>query len=267
MEEVTVDVLIENQDEDSPKQDSNDETTVKALNDTELREQLSEYGISPGPILPSTRTIYEKKLLQFMKECPARAAGQKWCDCVSEEGKDSEQGTTTTKVVLEADNLKAAAECPSGADNKSNIDMAEKQKKLLSPDVEYSLAKIVAELQEILPEGKVAAYRSQGQRKKASRSPDKNQRPMKSDLPREDYGYPEAGTGQSVRRRTIKENPLPVKKGSESKSQVMPESPDEGFIPTRVKMAVFAIFVFILFVYVTMETNPDNPFIAFITGK
>lgn len=51
MEKVTVDVLIENQNEDSPKQDSKNETDIKALNDAELREQLSEFGISPGPIL------------------------------------------------------------------------------------------------------------------------------------------------------------------------------------------------------------------------
>nr|XP_056701429.1 LEM domain-containing protein 1 [Euleptes europaea] len=265
MEEVSVDGLLENQDGDSSKQDSNDELDVRALNDIELREQLSEYGISPGPILPSTRTIYEKKLLQFMKECPAIAAGQKRDDCVSDTGKNAEQGRT--EVVLETNNLKMTAECASGIDKKTHTDVAERQKKLLSPDVEYSLAKIVAELQEILPEGKVAAYRSQGQRKKANSSPDRKHKPMKDDMPHEDYGYPEAGAGQSTRRRAIKGNPLPVKKGAEIKSQVVPEQPDEGYIPMRVKMAVFAIFVFILLIYVTMETNLDNPFIAFITGK
>ncbi|XP_060087297.1 LEM domain-containing protein 1 [Heteronotia binoei] len=265
MEKVTVDVLVEKQNEGSPKQDSKDETDIKALNDTELREQLSEYGISPGPILPSTRAIYEKKLLQFMKGCPAVAARQKGDDCVSDNGKDEEQGINT-EVVLETNHLKVTAECASGADNKSHIDVAERQKKLLSPDVEYSLAKIVSELQELLPEGKVAAYRSQGQRRKASSSPERNHRQMKSDIPHEDYGYPEANAGQSTRRRSTKENPLSVKKGPEIKSQVVPEQQDEGFIPMRVKMAVFAIFVFILFVYVTMETNRDNPFIAFISG-
>ncbi|XP_054837673.1 LEM domain-containing protein 1 [Eublepharis macularius] len=266
MEKVTVDVLIENQNIESSKQDSNDEADVKALNDSELREQLSEYGISPGPILPSTRTVYEKRLLQFMKECPAVAARQKKDDCVSDKGKDAEQGRTT-EVVLETTNLKVTTECVSGVDNKSDIDVEERQKKLLSPEVEYSLAKIVAELQEILPEGKVAAYRSQGQRRKASCSPDRNHRQMKGDIPHEDYGYPEASVGQSTRRRTIKENPSSVKKVPETKSPVVPEQSEEGFIPMRVKIAVFAIFVFILFVYVTMETNLDNPYIAFIVGK
>ncbi|XP_077190841.1 LEM domain-containing protein 1 isoform X2 [Paroedura picta] len=266
MEKVTVDVIIEKQNEDSPKQDFKDETDVKALNDTELREQLSEYGISPGPILPSTRTIYEKKLLQFMKESPAVADKQKTDDSVSDEGKDAEQGRTT-QAALETNSLKVTAECASGADNKSHTEVVERQKKLLSPDVEYSLARIVAELQEILPEGKVAAYRAQGQRRKSSSSPERNHRQMKGDIPHEDYGYPEASTGQSTRRRSTKENPLSLKKSPEIKSEVVPGQPDEGFIPMRVKMAVFAIFVFILLIYVTMETNRDNPFIAFITGK
>ncbi|XP_015274836.1 PREDICTED: LEM domain-containing protein 1 isoform X2 [Gekko japonicus] len=266
MEKVTVDVLIENQNEGSPKQDSKDETDIRALNDTELREQLSEYGISPGPILPSTRAIYEKKLLQFMKDCPAVATRRKSDYCVSDKGKDAEQGRTT-EIVLETNSLKVTAECASGIDNKSHLDVAERQKKLLLPDVECSLAKIVAELQELLPESKVAAYRSQGQRRKASSSPNRDHRQMKGDIPHEDYGYPEASAGQSTRRRSIKENPLSVKKSPEIKSQVVPEQPEEGFIPMRVKMAVFAIFVFLVFVYVTMETNRDNPFIAFISGK
>lgn len=61
MEKVTVDVLIENMEnnnsteqngeDDLTKQDSKNEKQVKALNDTELREQLCDYGVSPGPIL------------------------------------------------------------------------------------------------------------------------------------------------------------------------------------------------------------------------
>ncbi|KAL8179039.1 UNVERIFIED_CONTAM: hypothetical protein K2H54_058851 [Gekko kuhli] len=252
MEKVTVDVLIENQNEGSPMQDSKDETDIRALNDTELREQLSEYGISPGPILPSTRSIYEKKLLQFMKECPAVAARQKSTYCVSDKGKDAEQGRTT-EIVLETNSLKVTAECASGVDNKSHIDVAERQKKLLLPDVECSLAKIVAEASNFVYSSLIrfsAGYVQQ-----------------KGDIPHEDYGYPEASAGQSTRRKSIKENPVSVKKSPEIKSHVVPEQPEEGFIPMRVKMAVFAIFVFLVFVYVTMETNRDNPFIAFISGK
>lgn len=46
-----MDVIIENKEKDSLELVTRDEIDVKALNDTELREKLSAYGISPGPIL------------------------------------------------------------------------------------------------------------------------------------------------------------------------------------------------------------------------
>lgn len=49
--------------------------------------------------LASTRAIYEKKLLRFMKECPAVAARQKSEDFVSNKGKDAEQGNSCNSVL------------------------------------------------------------------------------------------------------------------------------------------------------------------------
>uniref|UniRef100_A0A8C0G4B5 Uncharacterized protein n=1 Tax=Chelonoidis abingdonii TaxID=106734 RepID=A0A8C0G4B5_CHEAB len=40
-----------------------------------------------------------------------------------------------------------------------------------------------------------------------------------------------------------------------------------GILSMPIRIAILAIFVFVLFVYVTMETNPDNPFTNFITGR
>ncbi|XP_062975387.1 LEM domain-containing protein 1 [Elgaria multicarinata webbii] len=266
MEKVTVDVLIESKEQDSAKQDFKDEIDVKALDDTELRKQLCIYGICPGPILPSTRTTYEKKLMQLMQQCPTVAAEEKSRLDDSELENDGGKGQTT-EVVLQTNNLKVTAECASGLDNKSAIDVVERQKKLLSPDVEHSLARIVAELQEILPEGKVALQRSQGLRRKAAGSPESNCRKKRSDSPHIDYGYPDANSvGQSTRRKTVRED-CPVKQSPEIKCQVAPVNQREGRIPTRVKIAVFAIFLFLLFVFVTMETNLENPFASFIMGK
>ncbi|KAL2770968.1 LEM domain-containing protein 1 isoform 3, partial [Daubentonia madagascariensis] len=43
---------------------------VKCLNDCELQNQLEKLGFSPGPILPSTRKLYEKKLVQLLVSPP-----------------------------------------------------------------------------------------------------------------------------------------------------------------------------------------------------
>ncbi|XP_065793184.1 LEM domain-containing protein 1 [Muntiacus reevesi] len=39
---------------------------VKCLSDNELQNELDKLGFSPGPILPSTRKVYEKKLAQLL---------------------------------------------------------------------------------------------------------------------------------------------------------------------------------------------------------
>ncbi|XP_041437918.1 LEM domain-containing protein 1 [Xenopus laevis] len=41
---------------------------VRSLSNTELKEQLLKHGVMPGPILPTTRIIYEKRLQQLLDE-------------------------------------------------------------------------------------------------------------------------------------------------------------------------------------------------------
>uniref|UniRef100_A0A8C0CBJ0 LEM domain containing 1 n=1 Tax=Balaenoptera musculus TaxID=9771 RepID=A0A8C0CBJ0_BALMU len=43
---------------------------VKCLSDDELQNKLDKLGFSPGPILPSTRKVYEKKLVQLLVSTP-----------------------------------------------------------------------------------------------------------------------------------------------------------------------------------------------------
>uniref|UniRef100_A0A8C2M0P4 LEM domain containing 1 n=1 Tax=Cricetulus griseus TaxID=10029 RepID=A0A8C2M0P4_CRIGR len=43
---------------------------VQCLSDNELRKQLKKLGFSPGPIIPSTRKMYEKKLVQLLVSPP-----------------------------------------------------------------------------------------------------------------------------------------------------------------------------------------------------
>uniref|UniRef100_A0A8C8T343 LEM domain-containing protein n=1 Tax=Peromyscus maniculatus bairdii TaxID=230844 RepID=A0A8C8T343_PERMB len=43
---------------------------VQCLSDYELHKQLKKLGFSTGPILPSTRKMYEKKLVQLLVSPP-----------------------------------------------------------------------------------------------------------------------------------------------------------------------------------------------------
>ncbi|XP_062971418.1 LEM domain-containing protein 1 isoform X3 [Cynocephalus volans] len=46
---------------------------VKCLRDCELQNRLENLGFSPGPMLPSTRKLYEKKLVQLLVSPPCTA--------------------------------------------------------------------------------------------------------------------------------------------------------------------------------------------------
>ncbi|XP_063811185.1 LEM domain-containing protein 1 isoform X4 [Pseudophryne corroboree] len=52
----------------SHRENGRDKMAVKNLSNTELKEQLLKHGVNPGPILPSTRSVYEKKLQQLLEE-------------------------------------------------------------------------------------------------------------------------------------------------------------------------------------------------------
>ena len=43
-------------------------TQAEALTDEELLEELRKHGVLAGPILDSTRAVYQKKLAQAMAE-------------------------------------------------------------------------------------------------------------------------------------------------------------------------------------------------------
>ncbi|XP_018426072.1 PREDICTED: LEM domain-containing protein 1 [Nanorana parkeri] len=40
---------------------------IRSLSNMELKEELLKHGVNPGPILPSTRGVYEKKLQQLLE--------------------------------------------------------------------------------------------------------------------------------------------------------------------------------------------------------
>ncbi|XP_040279910.1 LEM domain-containing protein 1 isoform X2 [Bufo bufo] len=54
---------------------SSDKMDLKSLSDSELKEQLKKHGVNPGPILPTTRTIYEKKLQKLLEENQVKENG------------------------------------------------------------------------------------------------------------------------------------------------------------------------------------------------
>lgn len=53
---------------DKPRPEEKDEFDVSGLSNEDLKEELIKYGLNPGPIMGSTRKVYEKKLLKLKED-------------------------------------------------------------------------------------------------------------------------------------------------------------------------------------------------------
>lgn len=53
---------------DKPRLEDKDDLDVTELSNEELLEQLVRYGVNPGPIVGTTRKLYEKKLLKLREQ-------------------------------------------------------------------------------------------------------------------------------------------------------------------------------------------------------
>ncbi|XP_074936483.1 thymopoietin isoform X9 [Phalacrocorax aristotelis] len=55
---------------DKPRLEEKDDLDITEMSNEDLQEQLVKYGLNPGPIVASTRKLYEKKLLKLMEQGP-----------------------------------------------------------------------------------------------------------------------------------------------------------------------------------------------------
>ncbi|KAM4901906.1 thymopoietin isoform 1-T1 [Sylvia borin] len=55
---------------DKPRPEEKDDLDITEMSNEDLQEQLMKYGVNPGPIVATTRKLYEKKLLKLMEQGP-----------------------------------------------------------------------------------------------------------------------------------------------------------------------------------------------------
>ncbi|NXI30701.1 hypothetical protein HGM15179_010572 [Zosterops borbonicus] len=55
---------------DKPRPEEKDDLDITEMSNEDLQEQLMKYGVNPGPIVATTRKLYEKKLLKLMERGP-----------------------------------------------------------------------------------------------------------------------------------------------------------------------------------------------------
>ncbi|XP_035871636.1 LEM domain-containing protein 1 [Phyllostomus discolor] len=203
---------------------------VKCLSDDELQHELDKLGFSPGPVLSSTRKLYENKLIQLLvsppcasppvKNEPGEQDGAQGCDDNKEDAFLHVHRITlqTRKVMSIQPNIQTLSDLTNCPDNVSAFGPMISP---TSPGRAAPLSPEATQFQGVLRSTHSCFHRG------ASRAPDS--RPKgRSDAEEKDC----RAINCSVGGRDLEK------------------------FPVGVKLAAFVIFVIVIFVYITVEKKP-----------
>ncbi|XP_060633256.2 thymopoietin isoform X5 [Anolis sagrei] len=240
---------------DKPRTEEQDDIDVTELSNEELKNQLLKHGLNPGPIVATTRKLYEKKLLKL-----------------KESGQDISSFVPTPAVSSSAENSKQ-----NGNDDSDQYSDSEED-----PKTEFKLEK-----REPL-KGKVKASVTLRQRRTAEHNQvtektSTEEKRLERDILKEMFPYEVStptGISASCRRPIKGAAGRPVDHGdfhldetysskyiskyaTSGLSNVKTEKPTvkKRSIPLWIKFLLFIVVaVFLFLVYQSMETNQGNPF-------
>ncbi|XP_008002530.1 thymopoietin isoform X4 [Macaca nemestrina] len=275
---------------DKPRQDDKDDLDVTELTNEDLLDQLVKYGVNPGPIVGTTRKLYEKKLLKLR-----------------EQGTESRSSTPLPTISSSAENTRQNGSNDSDrySDNEEDSKI---ELKLEKREPLKGRAKTPVTLKQRRVEHNQVVNRVTGNFKHASpilpitefsdiprRAPKKpltraevgektEERRVERDILKEMFPYEAStptGISASCRRpikgaagRPLELSDFRMEESFSSKyvpkyvplADVKSEKTKKGrSIPVWIKILLFVIVaVFLFLVYQAMETNQVNPFSNFL---
>ncbi|XP_059967795.1 thymopoietin isoform X3 [Mesoplodon densirostris] len=240
---------------DKPRLEDKDDLDVTELSNEDLLDQLVKYGVNPGPIVGTTRKLYEKKLLKLREHgtesrsstpLPAisssventRQNGSNDSDRYSDNDEDS-------KIELKLEKrepLKGRAKTPVTLKQR-RVEHNQVGEKTEERRVERDILKEMFPFEAATPTGISASCR----------------RPIKGAAGRplelSDFRMEESFSSKYISKYV----PL---------ADVKSEKTKKGrSIPMWIKILLFVVIAFFLFlVYQAMETNQGNPFYKFLSN-
>ncbi|XP_030675651.1 thymopoietin isoform X2 [Nomascus leucogenys] len=275
---------------DKPRQDDKDDLDVTELTNEDLLDQLVKYGVNPGPIVGTTRKLYEKKLLKLR-----------------EQGTESRSSTPLPTISSSAENTRQNGSNDSDrySDNEEDSKI---ELKLEKREPLKGRAKTPVTLKQRRVEHNQVVNRVTGNFKHASpilpitefsdiprRAPKKpltraevgektEERRVERDILKEMFPYEAStptGISASCRRpikgaagRPLELSDFRMEESFSSKyvpkyvplADVKSEKTKKGrSIPVWIKILLFVVVaVFLFLVYQAMETNQVNPFSNFL---
>ncbi|XP_044142867.1 LEM domain-containing protein 1 isoform X1 [Bufo gargarizans] len=246
---------------------SSDQMDLKSLSDSELKEQLKKHGVNPGPILPTTRTIYEKKLQKLLEENQVKENGGGRADQYSD-NEDGFQVKNPMDMRCELNGEKSSGFDSCSQKNIPACLAAEFNQNLATLGDDFSVTKMLKQMERRSSLSQTASYRN-GQESKtltSSFQPDDTSSDDFSDL------MSQSTLGMSAtRRKPIKGaagRPIQFRyddiatraRMQEQSKEIVTEGKPQRLVSVRLQIVLFIIVAFIALVYITMESSPDNPF-------
>ncbi|XP_073523078.1 LEM domain-containing protein 1 isoform X3 [Phyllobates terribilis] len=278
-----------------------DKMDLKSLSDSELKEQLRKHGVNPGPILPTTRAIYERKLQQLLEEKQLKENGGGQEDQYSDSEDEGVQvkNLTDMRCELNGDGGNKTLGCDSYSQN--NIPAciaAEFNKNLATLGVDFSVTKMLKQMERKPSLSQTTDYRN-GQENKnlTSKSQekvtaDKNtmtyrapantpkacvftrpSRLQQDDASPDDFSdlLSQSALGMSATRRKpikgaagrpiqFRYDDIATRARMQEQTKTVTEGKPQRLVSVRLQIVIFLIVAFIVLVYITMESSPENPF-------
>ncbi|XP_035407672.1 thymopoietin isoform X5 [Cygnus atratus] len=242
---------------DKPRAEEKDDLDITELSNEDLQEQLMKYGINPGPIVATTRKLYEKKLLKLMEQGPelkspmplpmissttenTRQNGSNDSDQYS----DNEEDPKTELRLEKREPLKGRTKTPVALKQRRIVEHNQVLERTHTEErrVERDILKEMFPYEVSTPTGISASCR----------------RPIKGAASRPiehtDFRMEESFAKYAPRYGT----------SSDIKSE-KPPTKKERSIPFWIKILLFVLVsVFMFLVYQSMETNQGNPFSKYL---
>ncbi|XP_048355747.1 thymopoietin isoform X5 [Sphaerodactylus townsendi] len=279
---------------DKPRPDEKEDVDVTELGNEELKEQLMRYGVNPGPIVATTRKLYEKKLLK-LKEQTQELRSLIPTPTISSSAENNKQNGNNDSD-LYSDNeedpkIELRLEKREPLKGKTKVPVTLKQRRIAEHNQQV-VNRVPGNVKHADPVLSISDFS-----KLPRRTPKKpltielmeknptEERRLERDILKEMFPY-EASTPTGISascRRPIKGaagRPLEIgdfrleetysskyipKYGTSADVKAEQPAVKKRSIPVWIKIVLFVIVsVFLFFVYQSMETNQGNPFSQFM---
>ncbi|KAM8976304.1 LEM domain-containing protein 1 isoform 2-T2 [Pelodytes ibericus] len=249
------------------EENAKDKMDVKSLNNIELKEQLQKRGVKPGPILPSTRSVYEKKL-QHLIDLRIEENGHGEDDRYS----DSEDEGSPVKRQLE---MRGDIETINEMHNYSRTNVpaslaAEYKQNLANLGDDFSVTRMLKQ-ESIMERRSSLGHCGDSRREQNVKSMTLNQ--SEADTPDCSDPMSQSLLGMSATRRKpikgaagrpiqFRYDDLATKARMQDQTKTSTTENGKRLVSVPLQIALFAVVTLIAVLLYNMDSSPENPFIA-----